>query len=101
MVSLTPARQGLALEVERAIPPDDPLRPLLDKIGDALAALEDAEARIGQSTVDQLARAAAYGARQHVVDIVRGETRKRLAWLAGLLVLVWGSGVIFGMLLQR
>jgi hypothetical protein len=101
VASLTHARQNLAQEVERVIPPDDPLRPLLDRIGDAMAALEDAEARIGQSTVDQLARAAAYGARQHVVDIVRSETRKRLVWLSACFGLTLGFGVIIGMMLQR
>lgn len=100
-MSLDRARAELAEAVEEAIPPHDPLYKLMGKIDGAMAALEAAESRLGQDAVDRLARAAALGAREHALALVRVEMRKLAAWIAALLVLVGAIGFAAGWLLAR
>jgi hypothetical protein len=91
MAGLTAAREDVAREVERAIPPDDPLRPLVDSFGRWAAAVEAAEVRISTDASDRLARAAVYGVQRHIAVLVRAEVRKLVGWIV-LAIAVGAAG---------
>jgi hypothetical protein len=93
------AEREAARAVGDAVPHDDPLRGLLEAVLGLTAALEAAEVRVGTDYADRLARAAALGAQQHALALVRGQMRRHQAILAALFALVGLAGVALGWLL--